>query len=533
MKNIKFTVNKCTSITIALISLMLFACDNNFEENEKNATQNNVIEEIKIVDGTVEIENKASLKSIFNSYQESAEKQNDFNKVVRGIQRKGFKPLTPIFDKDDTEEVQKFVNQKRSRIAKRNAEYGFTSKGIDDIDLEDELISDPVLANLLNEDREIIVGDSLYKYTETGLYFCKKEDKDRLYNYLDKLSLSEKKNIFQKSKSSTKKSSSSGEVVQVVYGVNRYILDQPAPDEDIPSYSSPSSPIPIGASPKFIKQNLEIAYVEANSIWEKIFGASEKAEDYYSDNRRVQVSFWNQNYFLFSSVGCSVRLQKREKLLGVSYWEKSYADIIELGVNDVQYDYKFNTPKYDLAAYNYNTVFFEYKGVKYNIDGKIINKTPTEGPKFIFDTGDPEAGLTIFIHNEQYDLLSAKELNKAIDEIAKLFVKNLPSIYDKTILNNKIKDETLKYNVVKAPSLSNTITFKTLNIKWNRNDDNSITHYFDFNFLFTWKSSYNDAGDYLKGLSGATKYSNVSVDLYGAALHDGEWRGRRLILNGN
>lgn len=220
-------------------------------------------------------------------------------------------------------------------------------------------------------------------------------------------------------------------------------------------------------------------------------------------------------------------------MLGVSYWEKSYADIIELGVNDVQYDYKFNTPKYDLAAHNYNTVFFEYKGVKYNIDGKIINKTPTEGPKFIFDTGDPEAGLTIFIHNEQYDLLSAKELNKAIDEIAKLFVKNLPSIYDKTILNNKIKDETLKYNVVKAPSLSNTITFKTLNIKWNRNDDNSITHYFDFNFLFTWKSSYNDAGDYLKGLSGATKYSNVSVDLYGAALHNGEWRGRRLILNGN
>ncbi len=34
-------------------------------------------------------------------------------------------------------------------------------------------------------------------------------------------------------------------------------------------------------------------------------------------------------------------------------------------------------------------------------------------------------------------------------------------------------------------------------------------------------------------LSGATKYSNVTVDLYGAALHNGEWRGRRLILKGN
>ncbi|MFH6965027.1 hypothetical protein ACHRVK_21085 [Flavobacterium plurextorum] len=473
--------------------------------------------------------------SIVSSYKENSVKQNDFNKVIRRIQKNGFKPLTPIFEENNTQQNQEFINQKKERIKKRNIEYGIFSKSsLNDIDVEDELIQDPALANLLNENREIVVGDSLYKYTETGLYFCMKDESDKLYNYLDKLSLSEKKNIVQKSRIKTMaKKTISSEVVQVSEGVNRFIPEEPEPVEDIPGYGYYSSPIPIGATPKFIKQNLEIAYINDDSIWEKIFGESEKAEDYYSDNRRVQVSFWNQNYYLFSSVGCSARLQKREKLLGVSYWEKSYADIMELGINDIQYDYKFPTPKLDLAKFNYKTVFFEFKGVKYNVEGIVINQIPTDGPRFIFDTGDPEAGLTIFIHNNDYDLLNAKELNDAIDGLAKLFVKNLPSMYDKLVLDNKIKEETLKYNIVKAPNLSSTITFKTQNVKWSHNDDNAITQYFDFNFLFTWKNTYNDASDYLKGLSGATKYSNVTVDLYGAALHNGEWRGRRLILKGN
>ncbi|MEZ0183741.1 hypothetical protein AB9T89_15970 [Flavobacterium oncorhynchi] len=535
MKNLK--VLRKTSVYSLLIVLffVLLSCSNNFEENNEVIKQDNRIEDIKVIDGIVKIDNKTAFTSIVSSYKENSVKQNNFNKVIRRIQKNGFKPLTPIFDENNTQQNQEFIAKKIERVKRKNIEYGIFSKSsLNDIDLEDELIKDPALANLLNENREIVVGDSIYKYTETGLYFCMKEDRDKLYNYLDKLSLSEKENIVQKSNvKMVGRKTISSEVVEVTVGVNRFIPEEPDPIEDIPGYGYYSSPIPIGASPKFIKQNLEIAYVEANSIWEKIFGASEKAEDYYSDNRRVQVSFWNQNYYLFSSVGCSARLQKREKTLVVSYWEKSYADIIELGINDIQYDYKFPTPKLDLAKFNYKSIFFEYKGVKYNVEGIVINQIPTDGPRFIFDTNDPESGLTIFIHNNDYDLFSAKELNDAIDKLAKLFVKNLPSIYDKAILDNKIKEETLKYNVVKAPSLSSTITFKTQNVRWNHNDDNAITQYFDFNFLFTWKSTYNDAGDYLQGLSGATKYSNVAVDLYGAALHNGEWRGRRLILNGN
>jgi len=536
MKNkyLKFSAGNLLCLVTFLGIIALTGCDDDI--NQTVATENSkIVDEIELADNnTIKIESKASLVSIFKSYKENVTNQNNFNRRIRKIQNKGFRSLTPLFSEGDTQTIQKFVLEKKKRVAKRNIEFGITSKsGADEeVALDDELISDPVLSSLLNEEREIIVGDSLYKYTETGLYFCHIEKRQKLYDYLNNTSVTSKM-----SKMNKMTGKAMPEVVLVDDGIHQFL---PAPAYIQPidpdgggggggGYTPP--PAPVTTSPKLIKQNLVISYIEKNSIWEKVFGASDKAEDYYSDNRRIQVSFWNQNYYLFSSVGCSARLQKREKTLGISYWEKSYATTIELGVNDVQYDYKFNTPVYNQASYNYSTVFFEYNGVKYSIDGKIITKLPTDGPRFIFDTGDPEEGLTIFIHNNEYDLLTAKELNKAIDALAKAFASKLPATYDKMILNDKIKNESLKYNVVKAPSLSNTVTFKTQNVKWSRNDENAITNYFDFNFLFTWKSTYESSEDYLKGLKGATSYSNVSIDLYGAALHNGEWRGRRLLLS--
>ncbi|CAC9976189.1 MULTISPECIES: hypothetical protein [Flavobacterium] len=538
MKNeyLKFSAGNLVCLVALLGIITLASCENDFDKTESNDASA-ALEEIEVVDdNTVKIESKASLLTIFKSYKENVANQNNFNDKIRKIQNKGFKSLTPLFREGDSEGVQKFVLEKKKRIAKRNVEFGITSKpgANEEVALDDELISDPVLSSLLNENREIIVGDSLYKYTETGLYFCHVNNKQKLYDYLNKTSVTSRMSKFTKTRMTGK---AMPQVVVADDGINQF-LPTPAYIQPIDPGSgggggggyTPPAP-PVTTSPKLIKQNLEISYIEKNSIWEKVFGASDKAEDYYSDNRRIQVSFWNQNYYLFSSVGCSARLQKREKTLGVSYWEKSYADIIELGVNDVQYDYKFNTPVYNQGSYNYSTVFFEYKGVKYNIDGKIITKLPTDGPRFIFDTGDPEEGLTIFIHNNEYDLLTAKELNKAIDVLAKAFATKMPSTVDKVLLNDKIKNESLKYNVLKAPSLSNTVTFKTQNVKWSRNDDNAITNYFDFNFLLTWKSTYENTEDYLNGLKGATSYSNVSIDLYGAALHNGEWRGRRLLLS--
>ncbi len=63
---------------------------------------------------------------------------------------------------------------------------------------------------------------------------------------------------------------------------------------------------------------------------------------------------------------------------------------------------------------------------------------------------------------------------------------------------------------------------------WRENNSHRIVHYFDFNFLFTWNNGYSGYGDYLNGLNVATDYTEVKADIYGAALHNNEWRGSRL-----
>jgi hypothetical protein len=175
------------------------SCENNIDSEIKS--QDTSLSNIELLNGTVKLQNKTALKDILNSYKENAENQNEFNDKIREIQDKGFKPLTPIFDENNTQGIQDFLTRKKARIQKVKLELGITSKSSksdDEIEFDDELISDPSFAALLNEDRKIYVGDSIYKYTETGLYFCLIKDEQKLDNYLNKLSPTAKKNHITK-----------------------------------------------------------------------------------------------------------------------------------------------------------------------------------------------------------------------------------------------------------------------------------------------------------------------------------------------
>ena len=335
--------------------MLIFSNCENYDANLDSNNQTNFINKVKLTDATIQIESKSALKSIIKSYQNSIEGQNYFNNKIKNLQSEGFKPLTPIFDVNEIEKVQEFIIKKKAKLDKKTSN---TSKiASEEISFEDEIIPDPSLAALLNEDREIIISDSLYKYTENGMYFCLMKDKQKLYDYLNKVGLSGKlsKNTSTNSQLTSKMALPA--VTEVSDGINLFI---PIDYYDVvPLVFATNSTVTSGIqTPKLIKQNLGICSIQKQGFFEKIFGASEKDEDYYDDNRRIQISYWNHNYFLFSSIGCSARLQKREKFLGVMYWDKSYADKIELGVNSVQYDYKFNVPQFNQSQYEYNTVFF-------------------------------------------------------------------------------------------------------------------------------------------------------------------------------
>lgn len=541
-KNIKnYTYINLKIFLITLNVLFIIVGCSDFEDknliDQSANLSNDSIKEITITDGTLKINSKAYLKSIIASYQKDVTGQNNFNKNIRELQKNGFKPLTPILDVNDKEQIEAFILRKKAKIQKTNKSLGINVKTTEEeIDTDDNLIADPALGALLNEDREIIVADSLYKYTETGMYFCLIKDKQKLYNYLNSLTITQKRSTItnrvapcnQEALKQTAKIAIIDPVTEVIDGINRF-LPEPVCNTSPNSPSQPVAVLPPSPSPRLIKQNLPITTIEKQGFFEQIFGERESDIQDFGDGHRVKVTFWNQNFYLFSSIGCSARFQKRKKFLGVAWWEKSYADQIELGVNNIQYDYKFNVPQFNQAQYEYSTVFFESKGMRFNINGKPIYKMPTDNPGFIFDTDNPDDFLNITICNRDFLYLSAQDANKAIDFLAKSAVAALPGSYDKYILQNKIANDKLKYNVMIASPLDNKVTMKSMNIMWTYNNDNAITHYFDFNYLFKWKSSYSDFGDYLQGLIGGTSYSNVSIDMYGAAFHNNQWKGIRLL----
>lgn len=507
----------------------LFSCDNE-EETLNSNVKNSISSKIELIEGTIQINSKTALKSIVSSYQKDIFEQNKFNDGIRKLQSKGFKPLTPIFEVNDTEKIQKFILAKKNRLQKTYKALGINFKTAteEEIDLDDNLIADPVLASLLNEDREIVVGDSLYKYTEFGMYFCLNNDKQKLYDYLEKFNPNQKNN-------SNSKTSQIAPVILVSEGINLFKPVAPFyPISTSPTSTQSVSSGTVLSTPSLVKQNLPTTWIEKTGFFEKIFGTREVDAEDFGDGKRLKVTFWNQNFFLFSSIGSSAKFQKRAKFLGVMYWDKSYAEKIELGINNLNYDYEFNVPQYNNSIYaTQGSVFYSYKGVNYNQFGIVVPKLPAN-PGFPFNTIGNKNVVEIYIHKFGYDFtydLSATAANQIVDDGLRALVKFLPA-------NNSAKDElergvnagTLQYNILKAVPFEKKVSMSTMGVRWTNDNDNKITKYFDFNFLITWKSSYSGAGDYLNGLNGATPYKLTNVDIYGAALHNGQWKGRRLLV---
>ena len=507
------------------ILVLMISCQNDFDNNNNKEKETlNLHNNYEIVNGTIKIESKEKLKNILSSYQNDVEIQNNFNDEIRTIQDKGFKPLTPIFDEDDNQKLEAFIVAKKARKQKLNSIYAKNNVETEDedFDIEDDLIQDPSLAALLNEERELIIGDSLYKYTEKGLYFCLEKDRQKLYNYLNNSNSSSKNNLTKRM----------AELTQVDEGISLFIPED-RPFLEVPTPNIPrQDPFPVQPTPKLIKSSLPISRVDQDGFFEKIFGETEVDTEDYGDGRRIKIKFWNQDY-IFSSLGCSARFQKRVKILGVSGWQKSYATQIELGVNDISYEYNFNVPVYNAAKYNYENFFIEINGVKYAGSGKQMIEFPSGAANFPYVGTSPQE---ITVHILRQDLLTVKyDANKVYNQIVDLAVKeafNKIKSYNPALKDvaDKVEKGDQLYKVIAVNPLTNKATISTQGLKWTSNNENAITHYFDFNFLLTYKSDYDSTEDYLKGLQGSTKYTNVRADIYGAALHNNVWKGRRLVL---
>ena len=177
--------HKCLLIAFILV---LTACntDDDFKINDNQLN----LERIEVEKGVLSFSSKDLLNKTVENLKEisDSEKEDKLNQYYE----KGFMPLYPHFSENDTERLLEFSARKKSRTKKILSFNPQARTILGEIDedgeyveeFDDDLISDDEFAAILNDEREVIIGDTLYKYTYSGMFSIQKDKKTILDDYI-------------------------------------------------------------------------------------------------------------------------------------------------------------------------------------------------------------------------------------------------------------------------------------------------------------------------------------------------------------
>jgi len=496
-------MKKVTKIlTFIFIAGMFFsACQK--EDFDKIATEKGK-PEIEFVEGRLHFNSSAQLGERIAKLKKLDETalQNE----MAGLYKEGFKPLKPFYKETDFELKQEYANKKALKM-KSSGDAG---------DDDDELIADEFFASVLNENREIQVGDSIYKYTEQGLFFCHIDDVDELELYLESQNL---KNGFKKIIDPCEMDPQEFGIQPMNAYVKRYI---PNPDCGGGLGGGTGGGTTGGGSSTnygdtFINNLPECD--SRNGFWQ-ILGNVKICEDYYDSKHRVKTKYWKQKYLVFgASIGVSVKHQK--KTLGIFWTTKT--DEIRLGLKQIYFEYEMPVPN----VQNTLPVLIAYQGKFYDNNLQIISvlSGAPQLPQLPFqdDYNIVNIWLNLPWWGYQNVTVTSKEMNKLFWDKAWGYAKDL---------GKKLgKPEPKKVTMVGFTS--NKVIINHVNKEKVQFNDGKINHIFDWNgqITFKWTSNVNGGFQWsMPSVKYLYDYKKVKIDIYGVARQGSTWKGSRLIF---
>lgn len=152
-------------LLIAFI-LVLTACntDDDFKINDNQLN----LEKIEVQNGILSFSSKDFLSKTVENLKQISDSEKEIK--LTKYYDKGFMPLYPYFKENDVDKLLKFSERKKSRTQKILSFNPYARIDIDEDgelveEFDDDLISDDEFAAILNDEREVIIGDTLYKYT--------------------------------------------------------------------------------------------------------------------------------------------------------------------------------------------------------------------------------------------------------------------------------------------------------------------------------------------------------------------------------
>jgi hypothetical protein len=410
---------------------------------------------------------------------------------------------------------------------------------------ESQLIADPIFASLINSQNEIIVADSLYKITEKGLFFSDVRDSIELRNFVLNFPQTVDEGVHEYNKIKTFRP-----IIN-----NNLVEDETNQEDPYPPYDSSDSDLGSGSTNngngnnwsyneniRNILSNLPTCEGES-SITQEIFGEYFKCINYYDNRHRTKLEYWNQKWYIYSSVGIQIKKQTRR----LQVWWASEAKELYLGINKIYLKYSYPEPNIDYHNNNDNykkPAIYMYRGnIKlYKTNNGFgdnyyanCNITVSQPSLPFFDFGTGEEILNIYIPN----VPMIDELNFDLNTNDLTSQANIKKLYQMGIDFLNSMDSTDNKFVITHQKSNNEIEVLYFDKLYHKMNDNNLKVRFykhiAFKVGFTININNNGTTSYSNFTLSPVNYSfanykTISFDFYGMAKNGNNiWKGNRMI----
>ena len=537
-------MTQTNSLKWLVFTLLMVSCHNesDFDENDAIAT-NKVVAEKTIENGRFLFTSKAALQKTIDRMENEA--TENLEKEFERYYASGFRSHTPLVSENNEtlqEQLSREIMQ-RHRKRFRTTAYGSTDFEGEDFESE-QFIADPLFAAVVNQDNEIIVGDSIYKFTkDQGVFFAHRDDMDTLISHVDGTTASEGIAYSSKIEPCVLRAQHGG-VTQVSDKVSRYIrrLD---PGDDCHGGSGGGSPFGPVITKEQRLQNIISNLPECKGsrpFFQNIFGRTFVCRSYFDSKHRVKTEFWDQRWFIYASVGVQVKTQRKRFWI----WWRSKSNEIHLGINRILLKYNYPQPK--INSFSHPELFPKnsYKNPIYLWDGKFIVNFSDNSLNFIDVQLDLPSGNLPFFDFKKKDILNIYipklfkkgkyNINLTTADI--LSQSNIKGLYQMGIdfLKNSNGFNSGSLNtpfVITYQKDYDNIEVLYFGERYKKSNDNRIKRKFYSNTSFLIGGAWSNKGGWSFSLKSPSSffrnYTHYDIDFYGMARRGRKWRGNRMI----
>jgi hypothetical protein len=418
--------------------------------------------------------------------------------VVNSLESNGFESL---------------LNQTKKLQYHNNGTINLIDGNIED----DKLIGDDRLAMLLNNNREIVVGNVVYKYEAEVVYFSSLPTN----NIKQKINLNKGFATGNIDNLENEKVHTIGSNLKLF----KYNYLQGIAYENSNANHAKSNNQLVNNP-----YNLESCNYDDSGFFKKIFGSSEVCIQNINETKRIRTKFSNQNYFFFKSTYAKLKSQKKTK---IGWWKKdNFCDFLELG-RTIVLKYPIEYP----SIQTYGKTFLVKNNSTNTIidsDGKIVNTTfnTTQDVFDNFPFDSSSFNFEIYYYVSSYKP-NPQEINKLISDALQGLLTSLGKSYD------NLFGPTNNTNVGITLDTPDGIYVTEYNAKTKHYGVSKIERFYDKNnFEISYKSSVENFFENLIRKIGDGLLSNkkqpevILLDVYGIGSYQGNIYGSRIIKGG-